>query len=143
MFKLPADQDLLLESLQITYANETKPSTRWTSSYSEVLNGAAGNPSINELQQRYNDSLMESGMMMSSGGCETFQDYILRGPYYHYSFARDSDDRSTQVQVSAKVNFTGPIADAGANLFLVAWYSRGVEITTMSGMIQQIRTLSI
>jgi hypothetical protein len=83
-------------------------------------------------------------MMMLSGGCETFQDHILRGPYYHFSFARDSDDRSTQVQVSAKVNFTAPnVADVGANLFLVAWYGRGVEISTMNGMIQQIRSLAI
>jgi len=95
----------LLESLQITYANTTKPSTRWSSSFSKVQNGAAGNPSINEMQQRYNDSLQESGLLMSSGGAETFKDYLARGPYYHYSFTRDSEDKSTQVQISAKVGF--------------------------------------
>ena len=111
---------------------------------SEVKDGAVGNPSINELQQRYNDSLTESGLLMSSGGAETFQDYLARGPYYHYSFSRDSEDKSTQVQVSAKVNFTTVnVSDVGCNLFIVAWFSRGVEITTSNGQIQQIRSLSV
>jgi hypothetical protein len=141
MFKLPLDSDYLLESLQITYANTTKPSTRWTSSFSEVNNGAVGNPSINQLQQRYNDSLQESGLLMSSGGAETFKDYLARGAYYHFSYTRDSEDKSTQVQISAKVGFEP--ADAPANLFLVSWYSRGVEITTSNGQINEVRSLSI
>ena len=141
MFKLPLDSDLLLESLQITYANTTKPSTRWSSSYSEVKDGAVGNPSINELQQRYNDSLQESGLLMSSGGAETFKDYLARGPYYHFSYTRDSEDKSTQVQIAAKVGFEP--ANIPSNLFIVSWYSRGVEITTHNGQIQEIRSLSI
>ena len=147
MFKCPVDptrlvdSDLLLESLQITYANTTKPSTRWSSSFSKVQDGAAGNPSINEMQQRYNDSLQESGLLMSSGGAETFKDYLARGPYYHYSFTRDSEDKSTQVQISAKVGFDP--AAVPSNLFIVAWYSRGVEITTTNGQIQEVRALSV
>jgi hypothetical protein len=147
MFKLPVDatalveSDLLMESLQITYANTTKPSTRWSSSYSKVQNGGAGNASVNELQQRYNDSLQESGLLMSSGGSETFKDYLARGPYYHYSFTRDSEDKSTQVQISAKVGFDP--ANVPANLFIVAWYSRGIEISTTNGQIQEVRGLSV
>jgi hypothetical protein len=142
MFKLPANQDLLLESLQVSYANLTKPSTRWTSSFTDVLAGVPGSPSINELQQRYNDSLMECGLISSVGGCETFQDYLSRGPYYHFNFSRDSDDKSTQVQVACKINFTN-VATVGCNLFLVAWYTRGVEMTQDGGMIQQVRSLAI
>ena len=141
MFKLPLDSDLLLESLQITYANTTKPSTRWSSSYSEVKDGAIGNPSINELQQRYNDSLQESGLLMSSGGAETFKDYLSRGPYYHFSYTRDSEDKSTQVQIAAKVGFDP--AAVPSNLFIVSWYSRGIEITTHNGQIQEVRSLSV
>jgi hypothetical protein len=141
MFKLPADSDFKMESLQITYANTVKPSTRWTSNYSEVKDGAVGNPSINELQQRYNDSLQESGLLMSSGGAESFKDYLTRGPYYHFSYTRDSEDKSTQVQISAKVGFDP--STVPANLFLVSWYSRGIEISTSNGQIQEIRSLSI
>ena len=131
MFKLQDEEDLKLKSLQITFANTTKPSTRWESSF------GAG---INKLQQRYNDSLQESGLLMSSGGAETFKDYLSRGPYYHYSFTRDSEDKSTQVQV--QLGFDG-VSPANANIFLVSWYSRGIEITTHNGQIQEVRSLSV
>jgi hypothetical protein len=141
MFKLPNDTELSLESLQITYANTTKPSTRWSSNFTEVKDGLVGIPSINEFQQRYNDSLSESGLLMSSGGAESFKDYIARGAYYHFSFTRDSEDKSTQVQISAKI---GALAvAAGCNLFLCSWYSRGVELTTNNGAISEIRSLSV
>jgi hypothetical protein len=85
---------------------------------------------------------MESGLLMSVGGAESFEDWIKRGPYYHYSFARDSEDKSTQVQIQAKINFSDP-ATVGCNIFLAAWYSRGVEISQDGGMIQQVRSLAI
>jgi hypothetical protein len=125
-----------LKSLQITFANKTVPSTRWSSAY--TLDGAVA-PTFNELQQRYNDSLSESGLLMSSGGAETIDEYLMRGMYYHYAFARDSSDKSTQVQVS--LDFAS--VELGANVFLVAWYSRAIELTTSGGSINAVRTLSI
>ncbi len=146
MFKLPVgtgsvNQDLLLESLQISYANQVKPATRWTSAFTGLL-GTAGNPSINELQQRYNDSFMEAGTLMDPAGCESFEDFIKRGPFYYFSFERDSADKSTQVQVAAKINFTD-LATVGCNLFLVAFYSRAIELTMDGSMVQQVRALAI
>ena len=120
--------------LQITYANATKPSTRWESVYTA---------DSNKLQQRYHDSLGESGQLVSSGGAETLQDYLTRGPYYHYSYIRDSEDKCTQVQVVMNCPGSADPFPPNANIFLVAWYSRGVELTTTNGQIQQVRTLSI
>ena len=125
----------LLRSLQITFANTTKPSTRWGSAY--TLDGVA--PTINELQQRYNDSLSESGLLQSSGGAESLDEWLLRGCYYHYSFNRDASDKSTQVQVS--LDFAA--AETGANVFLVCWFSRAIELTTQGGSIQAVRSLSV
>ena len=85
MFKCIADGVNLagteknLKSLQLTYANVSKPSTRWSSDFT---------PQIFELQQRYNDSLSESGMLFSSGGAEPIEAWLERGPYLHYSFNR-------------------------------------------------------
>ena len=119
-----------LTSLQLTYANCTKPSTRWAGDYGS---------GVNQIQQRYNDSLGESGMLMSSGGSETLENYIERGAYYHYSFTRDAEDRSTQVQLST----TFSTLEAGANIFICSWYSRAIELTTTNGMIQSVRSLSV
>ena len=123
-------REVNLSSLQITYANTTKPSTQWTSEY-----GA----NVNKLQQRYIDSLTECGIIHSEGGAESFKDWLQRGPYYYYSFNRDRDDRSTQVQITAQ--FSAVPADA--QLFLVAMYSRVSEITVEAGAVQAVRSLNV
>src|SRR4051812_32823142 len=35
-----------------------------------------------------------------SSGAETYEDWLQRGPIYHYSFVRDASNRSTEVQVT-------------------------------------------
>ena len=119
-----------LTSLQLTYANTTKPSTRWDSNYTTA---------INEMTQRYNDSLLESGLLMNSGGCETFDEWMNRGPLYHYSFERDADDKSTQLQLST----TFSSLEAGANIFVVSWYRKSTIITTSNGQVQAVRSLAV
>jgi len=130
MFKCVDGSEKNLTSLQITYANTTKPSTRWESSFSAT---------DNKLQQRYIDTQIESGMLHNPGGCESFGDWLKRGPLVHYSFAKDSEDRSTQVQLST----TYDALEAGANLFIVAWYTRAVEITTSNGAVVEVRSLAV
>lgn len=122
-------QEATLNSLQLTYANTTKPSTRWNSEYS---------PIVNKLQQRYLDTQVESGMILASGGTESFREYLDRGLLIHYSFDRDAQDRSTQVQLA--YDFTAALP-TNTNVFLVAWYSRVSEITTSNGSIASVRSL--
>ena len=52
MFKTKDASDTLLNSIQLSYANQVKPSTRWTSEY---------NGTTNKLSQRYLDTQFESG----------------------------------------------------------------------------------
>lgn len=135
----PQSNQNLLRSLQITYANCTKPSTRWGSDYNNVVgSGAAAVGTVNELQQRYNDDLQETGLIANHGGAESFGEWLQRGPYFYYSFNRDREDRSTQVQVAAEfASF-----EAGANLMLVAFYSRVTEITVSGGQVQAVRNFN-
>ena len=122
-----------LRNLQITFANTTKPPTNWTSE--------TGSHTL-KLQQRYLDTQIESGQAFSSGGCETMSDWMLNGPVYHYTFVRDSNDRSTQVQLSAQWDTSSPI-DANDNIFLVAHYTRSVEVQVESGYISSVVSLNI
>jgi hypothetical protein len=124
----PGSQNTL-ESLQITYANMTKPSTRWDSEFKD---------DINKFQQRYIDDLTECRLIESDGGAESFGEWLQRGPYYFYSFNRDREDKSTQVQLSA--SFTDMEADA--QMFLVAMYSRVTEISVDDGTVQSVRSLN-
>ena len=135
----PQSNQNLLRSLQITYANCTKPSTRWGSDYNNVVgSGPAAVGTVNMLQQRYNDDLQETGLIANHGGAESFGEWLQRGPYFYYSFNRDREDRSTQVQVAAEfASF-----EAGANLMLVAFYSRVTEITVSGGQVQAVRNFN-
>lgn len=122
-----------LRNLQITFANTTKPPTNWTSDTG---------PNIMRQQQRYLDTQIESGQAFSSGGCETMADWMLNGPIYHYTFTRDANDRSTQVQISANFDQGEPIEEKD-NIFLVAHYTRSVEIQVESGYISSVVSLNI
>lgn len=130
-FKCVGGQDATLQSLQLTYANTTKPPTRWTSQYD--LQAGVG---VNKLQQRYLDSQIESGQAFSSGGSETFASWLESGPYYHYSFLRDKDDRSTQLQLQINYNQM----EANANCFVVAHYTREVQLQVQNGFITNINS---
>lgn len=120
-----------LRTLQITFANTTKPPTNWVSN---------PGPNTLKLQQRYLDTQIESGQAFSSGGCETLSDWMLNGPVYHYTFVRDSNDRSTQVQLSAQ--FDGTI-DPIDNIFLVAHYTRSIQIEVEAGYVSSVVSLNI
>lgn len=125
-----ARDDQSLRSIQITYANITKPPTRWTSEH-----GGA----IFKLQQRYLDTQIESTQAFSSGGCETYQQWVENGVLLHYNWARDASDRSTQLQLQLDFAQMEP----GAKVFLVSHYSRSVEMSVTNGFISEIRSLSI
>lgn len=128
-FKCKDGSHNLITALQVTYANTTKPATRWASKFDATTNN---------LQQRYIDDMIETRLIESDGGAETFSEWLQRGPYYFYSFNRDRDDRSTQVQVS--IQFTA--LEPNALLFVVAMYSRVTEITTSEGRIVNVRSLN-
>lgn len=120
-----------LTNLQITYANTTKPPTSWLSKVGDHTQG---------LHQRYLDTQIESGQAFSSGGCESFSDWMLNGAIYHYSFVRDANDRSTQVQLQAQ--FGGAI-EATDNFFIVAHFTRSVQIEVEAGFVSQVTSLNI
>lgn len=134
MFTTKDRSDLNLRSIQLSYANETKPSTRWTS---EFKDGAAGDRK-NYLQQRYLDTQLYSGKMWDQGGAEAFASWLKRGPMYHMSWLRDQSDRSTHVQLN--IQFEN--LEANANVFLCAHFSRVCEITTQNGFVVSVNSLS-
>jgi len=122
-----SDQDL--RALQVTYANTSKPSTKFSSSYSSQLN---------YMKQRYVDTQLNSGMFFNDGSGESYSDWQRRGGLYHFSFVRDSNDRSTNVQLALQF---GNI-DIGVNAFICAHYTRRVDITTQNGFVTSVESLN-
>lgn len=129
-FACDDSSDRLLTSVQITYANVTKPPTRI---------GSQVGTDVNQIQQRYLTTHLESGMAETEGGAETLVDYLERGMMYHFSFNKDSTDKSTQVQVSVTI----PGIQENANLFLLAHYTRMSDITTNNGHTVDVKSYNI
>jgi hypothetical protein len=136
MFKTKDNSDMKLASIQLSYANTNKPSTRWSSEYTD--GSVLASDRKNYMIQRYNDTQMATTQFWSPGGSESFSDWSKRGPLYHYTFNRDRDDRSTHLQVAA--NFNG--LEANANLLIVAHYTRVVQIAVTNGFVSSVESLS-
>lgn len=150
MFKVLDNGDLYLKNIQINYASITKPSTNWDSKYESSGTNNAGvlvRSGTLELQQRYHDSYEESGLELELGGMESFTDWLRRGPFYHFTFARDVNNRSTEVQLN--LTYQGPnseLAISGtatpnlqaSRVFIVAHYRNTVQIVTANGLIVSV-----
>ena len=94
-------QDLMLERFFIQYGNEQKPSPDFDGSYSGVQSDTHVDTS-NYLVHRYVDSLMQANLFHTDGGAESFNDWIRRGPYYHFRWPKDAMETSTRVAVNFK-----------------------------------------
>lgn len=132
MFKVGNNADLTLQSIQVQYANVSKPSTPYQSDYVPAV--AANTTSVNQLQQRYHDSLFESGIDVDAVGCESFADWMRRGPFYYFSFDRDMSNKATVVQVS--LQYTGNTDNC--RVFCCAIKRRTVQIETADGRIKSL-----
>ena len=124
-FRCTDSSERNLSSLQITYANSTKPSTPWISRF--------GNQD-NRMSHRYLESMEECGLSVHDGGAESIDDWLKRGPIMHYTFNRDKDDMSTNCEI--QMNFSSIEPDA--KLFIISHYRRTSRVTSENGVIVSI-----
>ena len=136
VFRTSRGQEKFLSSIQLNYANLTKPNNRWDS----IFRGSTN--LVNEWQQRYTDNLREAGMIDSLGGTESFAEFLERGIFVHYSFDRDMSDKSTQLQLATTFsNVPGGTFATATKVFVVCHYRRKVQIQVNNGMIVAVRSL--
>lgn len=88
--KIRSDQDLNLNRLQVTYGDENKPIPQADCQYTSTLD---------YFQQRYRDTYTYSGSIFTNAGPESFDDYKVRGPIYHFPFPKDGSSKENQVTV--------------------------------------------
>lgn len=127
-------QELNLTGLQVTYANQTKPMTRWLSGFA-----ASGTSNTNFMTQAYYQTAIEGGRAMMAGGIESEADWLSRGPFMCFRFDKDFSDRSTEVQVL--IDYGTPVAPGWLNtakLLLIAEYTNRVDITTQGGLVVSV-----
>jgi len=129
LFTTTGGEETDLRTIQLTYANKTLPSTDWDSKV--VVNTL-------QLQQRYYDTFLNLDSLNNEGGTRTFRDWLESGPMYAFNFSRSYDDRSTHVQL--RLSFGNMVADT--NVFICAYYTRMVQITSTNGYISNVTSMS-
>jgi hypothetical protein len=110
-----------LTSLQLTYAGLSKPSTKWDSEFS-IANA------VNQVQH-----LLENQQALSGCYTELFSDWT-QSPTYTFSFNKDQNDRSTQIQTQTTFD-TEP---TNANLLVASHYTNQVTIRTEGGVVVSV-----
>ena len=126
-------QELLLERFFINYGQEQKP----TPDFDGRFQGAVGTnlePQTNYLVHRYVDSLMHAGLFHTEGGAESFDEWLQRGPYYHFRWPKDATESSTRVSVNFK--FSQPFADQQQHqVMLFSQWRSAYKITHNNGRV--------
>lgn len=138
MFKCYNNSDLRLKQIQCSYAGYTKPSTPWESDFYGTSNASA-----DSFQQRYLSTYEENGSDLKAYGCESYDDYLTRGPFYHFRFPRDKDYRADNVILNLTFNNADPTSINGqpAEIYCISRYRTRVQFTTAAGRIVQAQML--
>ena len=130
-FRIDAKEDvltgkeLLMTRLFVNYANQVKPVSGDVSF--EFKTGK------DYLVQRYYDNLINSGLSFH-GDVETLQEYVNRGPLYHFSWPRDGRNNDTRAQV----NFQMSADSSQGNLLLFDYFQRVFQITVKNSRVRSV-----
>ena len=114
--------------MQVTYAGMIRPPSR------PAFMGLTSSSDL--LVQSYLQSLWESRRGMESGGVETMDQWLQRGPLFCFRFDRDSKSLATVVQTQVTYDPVGAglvWPPNGCNLFLVAEYYRENMVVQKDG----------
>lgn len=127
-FKVQSDKDLNLTQLQISYASQNKPSVREDFEYSDGKDF---------IQQKYIDSYLNNNLFFDTAGPESFDEWITRGPFYHFDFQKDSTDQSTQAIVRYKFSSGG----TSANILLFQHFKTIVKVVIAGGIVRSVNVM--
>lgn len=123
-----------LDLLQVTFANQTQPQTRWDSAF---------DASQNALEQFYYSSLQATMRADRPGGAESFEEWLRRGCLYAFRFARDENARDTEVQLTLNMlDPAGGTFDQDTNVFLISEYRKLTRMTHSGGMVTEVVSLN-
>ena len=134
-------QDLLLERFFLTYAGQQKPAPDFDGRYENVT-GDSRRSQSNFLVHRYVDSLMQADLFHTDGGAESFNDWLRRGPYYHFRWPKDAMENSSRVNVNVK--FSRPFAqNMQHQMMLFSQWRTAYKISHKDGRIQMQKLLEL
>lgn len=137
--------ELLVKGIQVTYAGVTLPKSKWQAEYSATKNNltAAYYSSLVSTDRDADYKICDTSdpdlavEAPTSGGAESFAEWIRRGPVYSFEFVRPAG--ASEVDATIDIEFAAvPTAPLTANVFVVAEYTRVVLIKTDNNQIVSV-----
>lgn len=130
-------QDLLLNRFYISYNHLQKPSPDFDGQYTQAEGDSLVNE-FNQLTQRYADTMMQAGAYHTEGGAESFQEWINRGPYYHFLWPKDAVENNTRVNINFQFSQAFGPANANHTVLLFNWWRTAYHIVHVNGRVDRM-----
>jgi hypothetical protein len=91
------------------------------------------------IQERYYQSLAETGMLFDPAGSEKLDEWQRRGPYYYFNWNRASASGATRVQVNQE--FSTSDATTTGNVLLFSLSETSAVVTIRNGEITSVEQI--
>lgn len=127
-FKIRNDVDLTLLRFYIRYAGVELPNPYPSMSFNTTV--------TQYLTQRYAESLLYAQRYYQRGGIETFGEWLERGPYYHFTYKPNGQDRVT---ISSQFSDFGGIPNP--NMLLFDHWRVFCSLSVSNGIIESVKCL--
>jgi len=122
--------ELALRRIYLQFASSSKPSPDGDPDYKFSDNHR------DYFSSRYAETMLYSGAYFDGGGAENKNDWINRGPYYYFSWARDGVSESTRVNVNYQ--FQTAIGQGVGRVLLFDHYKQMVLVSVVGGKIVDV-----
>lgn len=133
----PGGQDLLLRRMYITYGNKQKPQPDFDGQFVTVQGDSLVNQT-NFLVQRYIDTALQQGSYGLEGATETYEEWLKRGPYYHFQWPQDATAQHTRVNVSYQFARTFEPADSAHKMLLFSHWRTSFHLFNRDGKLDEV-----
>lgn len=131
-------QDLLLQRFWLQYNNATKPNPDYDGLFVERIGDSDGD-TTNLMMHRYVDSLMNAGAFHTEGGAESFDQWLRRGPFYHFLWPKDALEEDERVNANYQFSRPFDLLQGGAvpfhRVLLANWWREAFHIVHKDGRV--------
>jgi hypothetical protein len=144
--------DLGLKRLIINYAGQFKPYCDNLQEYKNnelvLVNNPLTGSATNFLTERYLLNTLQNGTYFDSGGSESFEQWLKRGPYYMYLWPKDGSDHDTRAHITydlppgKKFNNTNILSNYQYKLLVFHRHRKGFGISVRNSRVTEIEEAS-
>jgi len=132
----PDGQELLLTRFYLNYNGFQQPCPDFDGEYK--YNPQSQISQSQFVAHRYVDNLFQSNGYHAEGGAESLADYMARGMFHYFTWPKDSDEKSTRVNVNYRFSAPFGVGEQHQMLLFSQW-NTAFRITHRYGQVDPTR----